>query len=146
MKLPLQGMELMNKAVGHPVVLFDGVCNLCNRSVMYIIRHDPDAVFRFAALQSDIGRQALSKLNQGQEKMSSIVLLKGDKVFTHSTAALSIARQLKGPIRLAYAFIIVPRFIRDGVYNWIARNRYRWFGKKDQCMVPRPDLLNRFIS
>lgn len=139
-------MDMMNKADGHPIVLFDGVCNLCNRSVMFIIRHDPDAVFRFAALQSDAGRQALSMLNQAQENVSSIVLLQGQKVFTHSTAALSIARQLKGPIKFAYAFIIIPRFIRDAVYNWIARNRYRWFGKKDQCMVPGPDLLRRFIS
>jgi len=137
---------MMKNLSDHPIVLFDGVCNLCNRSVMFIIRHDPDAVFRFAALQSDAGRMILAQAKPDQEKMSSIVLVQGEKVFTHSTAALTIAKQLKGPVKLAYACIIIPRFIRDAVYNWIARNRYRWFGKKDQCMVPGPDLLKRFIS
>lgn len=135
----------MKNSHDHPIILFDGVCNLCNRSVMFIIRHDPDAIFRFAALQSDAGRMILSNAKQVQEKMSSIILIQGEKVLTHSSAALTIAKQLKGPIKLAYAFIIIPRFIRDAVYNWIARNRYRWFGKKDQCMVPGPDLLKRFI-
>jgi predicted DCC family thiol-disulfide oxidoreductase YuxK len=129
-----------------PIILFDGVCNLCNQSVQFVIRHDPNSRFRFAALQSDFGRSELTKHQLDSEKLLSIVLLIGDKVYDRSRAALEIARRLDGLMPLMYVFVIVPPFIRNFVYDWIARNRYKWFGKVDECMIPTPELRARFIN
>ncbi|WP_425420769.1 thiol-disulfide oxidoreductase DCC family protein [Phaeodactylibacter xiamenensis] len=129
----------------HPVLLFDGVCNLCNGSVQFIIERDPDARFRFASLQSEEGQAVLSRFENRPSDLSSVVLIQDDQLYARSEAALRVARQLEGGWSLLYAFIVVPRPIRDAVYDWIARNRYRWFGKKDACMIPSPDLQSRFL-
>ena len=134
------------------VVLFDGVCNLCNGAVTFIIDRDPDAYFRFAPLQSEAGgarlepehRDLVHKDLQHGDALESIVLLENGQHFTRSTAALRIARRLRGVWPL-YAFIVVPRPVRDRVYRWIARNRYRWFGKTDACRLPTPELARRFL-
>lgn len=127
----------------HALVLFDGVCNLCSNSVQLIIKNDRNDYFRFASLQSDLGA-ALKK--QHNITADSIVLVEDGKVYTQSSAALKIARRLTGAYPLLYGFMILPRFIRDAVYAWIARNRYRWFGKKEACWIPTPELKNKFIA
>ncbi len=129
-----------------PVILFDGVCNLCNGSVQYVIRHDRDALFKFASLQSDSGQQLLHKYQLPLNNFNSFVLIEEEKIYTRSTAALRVARKLSGMVKLLYGFIIVPAFIRDTVYDLIARNRYKWFGKKDTCMIPTPALKSRFLN
>ncbi len=127
------------------VILFDGVCNLCAASVTFIILRDPSAKFRFASLQSSFGQEQL--INAGfKEHFDTIVLLKDGKVFTRSDAALEVARDLNGLWPALYIFKWIPTIIRNGIYNWIARNRYRWFGKKESCMIPTPDLKARFID
>ena len=129
-----------------PIILFDGVCNLCNRSVQYIIKHDPHAKFSFASLQSNVGKQLLKDYGLAENDLNSFVLIQNNRAFTRSAAALLVARQLKGFIKFMYGFIIVPPFLRNGVYNIIARNRYKWFGKKDSCMIPSPSLKARFLN
>ena len=113
------------------VVLFDGVCNLCESSVQFIIARDTKSVFKFAPLG---------------EASDSIVLMDADKIYRRSTAALRIAKELKAPYNLLYACIIVPRPLRDAVYNFIAKNRYKWFGQKTECWLPTPDLKARFLA
>jgi predicted DCC family thiol-disulfide oxidoreductase YuxK len=132
--------------INNPVILFDGVCNLCNQSVQFVIRHDPRSNFRFAALQSDFGQSVLREHHLHDEELLSVVLLTGTRVYERSRAALEIARRLNGLWPLMYVFVIVPPFIRDLVYDWIARNRYRWFGRRDECMIPTPELRARFIG
>jgi predicted DCC family thiol-disulfide oxidoreductase YuxK len=130
----------------HPVVIFDGVCNLCNASVSFIIRHDPEAVFHFAPLQSEAAHNLLKGESIPIDSIDSVLLVDGGNVYTESTAALMIARKLKGLWRLFYGFMIIPRPFRDAVYRLVARNRYRIFGKREQCMVPEPEVLSRFLS
>jgi predicted DCC family thiol-disulfide oxidoreductase YuxK len=130
----------------HPIILFDGICNLCNGAVQYVIKHDPEGLFRFASLQSDSGQQLLAEYRLEQTDFNSFVLIDENKVFTRSTAALRVAKKLKGLIRLSGGFIFVPSLIRDGVYDLIAKNRYKWFGKKDSCMIPTPELESRFLK
>lgn len=127
------------------VILFDGVCNLCNGAVIFIIKRDNYDVFRFAALQSEPGRKLVAELRIDTSKTDSIILVDGDSYYTKSSAALSIARHLSGGYPLLYAFIILPRFIRDPLYELIANNRYRWFGKKESCMIPTPELKAKFL-
>lgn len=127
-----------------PVILFDGVCNLCNSSVQWIIRRDSRARFRFASLQSDYARNL--PLLQGMLLPDSLVLIVGEKVYVKSAAALRIAGLLGFPWLLLKSGLIIPRFIRDAVYDFIARNRYRWFGKQEFCMMPSPELKSRFID
>jgi predicted DCC family thiol-disulfide oxidoreductase YuxK len=129
-----------------PVILFDGVCNLCNGSVQYVIRHDKQGYYKFASLQSQAGQQFLRQYNLPVKDFNSFVLIEEGKVYTRSTAALKVARKLSGMVQLLYGFIIVPPFIRDGLYNLISRNRYKWFGKKDSCMIPTPALKQRFLN
>ena len=129
-----------------PIILFDGICNLCNGAVQFVIKRDPAAIFSFASLQSDIGQQLLKKFDLPGNELNSFVLIQQDKSYTRSTAALKVAKQLKGPIKLLYGFIIVPVFIRNFVYRIIAANRYRWFGKRDSCMLPSVDLKERFLN
>lgn len=128
------------------IILFDGVCNLCNASVQFVIRHDRHNRFRFASLQSDYGQQLLRREGFSTEELTSFILVEGDKTYRRSTAALRVARQLPGGWSLLYAFIVVPPFIRNAVYDFIAANRYRWFGKQDACMVPTPELRAKFIG
>lgn len=128
------------------IILFDGVCNLCNRSVQTVIRFDKKNSFQFASLQSNRGQALLKQHGLSEKELSSFVLIQHNKAITRSSAALTVARQLSGPIKILYAFMIVPAFIRDGVYNIIARNRYKWFGKQDTCMIPSPELKARFLN
>lgn len=130
----------------HPIILFDGICNLCNTSVQYVIKHDPAAIFKFTTLQSETGWRLLKEYDLSSPGLDSFILIQDGKAFTRSTAALMVARQLKGPVKLLYGFIIVPPFIRNNVYNIIAKNRYKWFGKKDACMIPTPSLQSRFLN
>ncbi len=130
----------------HSIILFDGVCNLCSSSVQFVIRHDPQHHFRFASLQSEFGQSVLNKFNLPTESLQSFILLDNNKFDTASTAALKVAKQLSRGWSLLYAFIVVPAFIRDAVYQLIAKNRYKWFGKKEICWVPSPDLQELFLD
>jgi predicted DCC family thiol-disulfide oxidoreductase YuxK len=127
------------------IILFDGVCNLCNASINFILDRDPRACFRFAALQSPAGQRLLRQHNLSTGELQSLVLIESGRAFTRSTAALRIARRLTFPWNLLYAFIALPRFLRDPLYNLIARHRYRWFGKREACRMPTPDLADRFL-
>ncbi len=128
------------------LLLFDGVCNLCNSSVQFILLRDKKDRFRFASLQSDYGQNLLREHNLPTETFNSLVLVENGKVFKKSTAALRIASKLKGLWPLLFAFIIIPPFIRNFVYDIIAKNRYRWFGKKEECMLPRPEWKQKFLG
>lgn len=130
----------------HPIIFFDGVCNLCQGAIQFIIVRDPKDHFKFASLQSKYAKEKLLPFNVDPAIGDSIVLLENGKVYEHSTAALRIAKGLNGLWPLLYAFIIVPKFIRDGVYRWIAKNRYRWFGKSESCWVPTPALKSKFLE
>lgn len=127
------------------IVLFDGVCNFCNSSVNFVIRKDSSDYFRFLPLQSDKGKSIVAKYNLDPENLQTIILLEGGRIYTRSTAALRIARKLRGGWKLFYGFVIIPAFIRDMVYNFIARNRYKWWGKREVCMVPTPDVKKKFL-
>lgn len=129
-----------------PIILFDGVCNLCNAAVQFVIRHDKKGLFKFASLQSETGRALLKRYDLPATNFSSFVLLQHEKAYTRSAAALQVAKQLQGPLRLLYGLIIVPPFIRNAVYDFIAKNRFKWFGKKDACMIPTPSLKARFLD
>jgi predicted DCC family thiol-disulfide oxidoreductase YuxK len=128
-----------------PIILFDGVCNLCNGAVQFVIKRDPAGKFLFTSLQSTAGQRLLQQFNIPSDNFNSFVLLQNDNVFTQSTAALKVAKQLSGGWKLLYGFIIVPSFIRNAVYKLIATNRYKWFGKREACMIPTPALQNRFL-
>jgi len=132
--------------LSHPVILFDGVCNLCNASVQYVIKHDKKKLFRFASLQSSFGESVLKQYDLPVNTFNSFILLSDNKIYTRSTAALLVAKKLSGLIKLLYGFIIIPKFIRDFVYDIIAKNRYKWFGKKEACWVPTPELKNLFFK
>jgi len=132
--------------INQRIILFDGICNLCNGAVNFIIDHDPKGKFKFAALQSEFGQQQLAELGYDQKDLDSLVLLFDNQVFKKSTAALKIANELNGLYPLFYLFIILPPFIRDAAYDLIARNRYKWFGKRDSCRMPTPELESRFVE
>jgi predicted DCC family thiol-disulfide oxidoreductase YuxK len=129
-----------------PVVLFDGVCNLCNSAVQFIIKHDKKNVFRFASLQSGTGQDLLARYNLPMNELNSFILIENNKAYSRSTAALRVAKKLNGIVSWLYGFIIIPQIFRDSIYDWIARNRYKWFGKKEECMIPTPELKARFLS
>ena len=128
------------------LLFFDGVCNLCNGLVRFIIRHDERERFRFASLQGLPGQRFLQTHGLASGSLDSLVYWRKGKVLTRSSAALNVARDLGGLWSLAYGLIVVPRFIRDAVYDLVARKRYRWFGKRDACMVPTPELRERFVE
>jgi predicted DCC family thiol-disulfide oxidoreductase YuxK len=129
-----------------PVILFDGVCNLCNGAVTWVIERDKRAHFHFASLQSGAASSALAAVNAPAIMPDSIVLLDADGVHVRSEAALRIAAELGFPWSLLSIARIVPRVIRDAVYDYIARNRYRWFGRRDVCMLPAPGVADRFLD
>jgi predicted DCC family thiol-disulfide oxidoreductase YuxK len=128
------------------IILFDGICNLCNSSVQFIIRRDKKKKFLFASLQGKTGQELLQRFQLPADHFNSFILVDGEKVYTRSAGALRTLKELGGGWSLFYAFIILPRFIRDAVYNWIARNRYKWFGKREECMIPTPELRERFLD
>lgn len=129
----------------YKIILFDGVCNLCNDAVTYIIKRDKKNVFKFAALQSEIGQELTSKFNIDTSKVDSIILIDGEKHYEKSSAALRIAKYLSGAYPLLFGFMVVPKFIRNSVYDYIAKNRYKWFGKKESCMIPTAELKDKFL-
>ncbi|MDO7171269.1 thiol-disulfide oxidoreductase DCC family protein [Mariniflexile sp. AS56] len=129
------------------LILFDGVCNLCNASVQYVIKHDSHDVFLFAALQSDIGEQIIKHNKIDVSKIDSILLYTPDAGIDYkSTAALKIASQLGFPQNLMTVFFIIPAVIRNKVYDYIAKNRYKWYGKKESCWIPTPELRSKFLG
>lgn len=129
------------------LILFDGVCNLCNSSVQYIIKHDKKNLFMFTAIQSDAGQKIIKKYNIDTSKIDSILLYSLEKGIDYkSTAALKIANKLGFPQNLISVFFIIPPFIRNWVYDYIAKNRYKWYGKKESCMIPTPELKSRFLE
>lgn len=130
----------------NPVILFDGICNLCNGAVQFVIKHDRAGLFKFASLQSDAGRQLLKSHGLKQTDFDSFVLIQDGRSYTKSSAALMVAKKLDGPVKLLGGFIFVPGIIRDGIYSLVAANRYKWFGKKEACMVPTPALESRFLK
>lgn len=138
----------MDEDPQHPVVLFDGVCNLCAGSVRFVIDRDPEGVFRFAPLQSAVGERLLdgAGFDEAHENLDSVVLVEDGKAYTKSDAVIRIAARLGGPYRLLSPFRYVPKRARDAVYEFVAANRYDWFGKRDRCLLPTPELESRFLA
>ncbi|TAE46510.1 MAG: thiol-disulfide oxidoreductase DCC family protein [Cytophagales bacterium] len=128
------------------IILFDGVCNLCNGAVKFIIKNDTKNEFQFASLQSKTGQELLEKHHLSTTNLDSFVLISDEKYFTRSTAALKVCQKLGKFWQLLYVFIIVPTFIRNFFYDYIAKNRYRWFGKNDACMMPTQAIKSRFLE
>jgi predicted DCC family thiol-disulfide oxidoreductase YuxK len=139
-RLIVRGVCLVEK-----IILFDGICNFCNASVQFIIKRDPQAHFRFASLQSEVGKKMLTKYRI-PEDINSFILIAGERYYTKSSAALRVCKHLKGFWKLFYVFILVPRPIRDCFYHFIAGNRYKWFGKRESCMIPSEDIRKRFLE
>ena len=129
-----------------PVLLFDGYCNLCSNSVVFVIKREKGDVFRFASLQSDIAEKLLKERKTEKVSPDSILLVEANKIYSRSVAALRVAKKLKWPWPLFYAFIIIPPFIRDWFYDAIAKRRYKWFGKKEQCFIPPEDMSYKFYD
>lgn len=135
-------INLENKSI----IFFDGVCNLCNNSVKFIIKRDKHKRFLYASLQSDAARDILLQFKIKNSNLNSIILLENGKLYQKSTAILKIAKQLNGFWKLNYVFIIIPKFFRDFIYDIIAKNRYKWFGKREVCMLPTGDMKLRFLE
>ena len=130
----------------HPTLLFDGVCNLCSGSVQFILKRDPKGAFRFASLQSEVGRKLMTEHGLDPEALSSVVLIENGRAYQESSAALRIARHMAGAWKLLRVLAVIPRPLRDAIYRLIARNRYRWFGKSESCWLPTPELRARFLD
>lgn len=128
------------------LVLFDGVCNLCNHFIQFIIVHDPKAVFSFASLQSDAGKEIIKGIDFKKGIPNSVIYIREGSVFTKSTAALLISKKLNNGLSFFWLLLIVPVFIRDFIYDFVALHRYKWFGRKEACWLPTPELLKRFID
>ena len=139
-------MGALDPVEPNQIILFDGLCNLCNGSVQFIINRDAKKQFRFASLQSSFGNHQLHKFGLATNQLYSIILIKEGRYLQKSNAALEIARNLDGLWPAIYLFKIVPLFLRDWAYDCIAKNRYSWFGKKDSCMIPTPELKSRFLD
>ena len=128
------------------IILFDGVCNLCNSAVIFVIKRDKKNLLRFAPLQSETAHRLLANYNIQIQGMKSFIFIEEGKLYTQSTAALKVCRYFTGLWPLLYGFIIIPSFARDGLYRWIAKNRYKWFGQKNECMIPTPKLQAKFLK
>jgi predicted DCC family thiol-disulfide oxidoreductase YuxK len=129
------------------IILFDGVCNLCNSAVLFIIKQDSKDLFRFVALQSDLGEKIINHIGIDSQKLDSIILYEpGTAYYYKSEAALKIASSLDSFYSMLVVFKILPTAFSNFIYDWIARNRYRWFGKKDNCMIPTPELKSKFLE
>lgn len=129
-----------------PLILFDGLCNLCEASVLFVIKRDPKGSFRFTSLQSEVAGQRLTELGEEAGSVKSLLLIKNGRLYNKSDAALEIVKDLSGFWSALQIFRIIPKGIRDLIYDWIARNRYRWFGKKDVCLLPTSEILDRFLE
>jgi len=136
----------MTPSFNKKIVLFDGICNLCSGSVQFIIKRDKKNQFMFGSLQGEAGRAYLKKYKLPADQFNSFMLVENEKLYTRSAAALRMLKHLGGGWQLLYALMIVPACIRDGIYNWIAKNRYKWFGKKEACWVPAAALKARFLD
>lgn len=129
------------------IILFDGVCNLCNSSIQFVIKRDKDDLFRYAALQSEIGQKLISERNIDTSNIDSIILIEpGIAYYTKSDAALHVGKNLKGYRTISSVFNLIPSGLRNIIYDFVARNRYKWYGKKDQCMIPTPELKAKFLD
>ena len=128
------------------IILFDGVCNLCNASVKFVIKHDKKEQFLFASFQSDAAKEIMLHFNLKNLNLDSIVLIDDGKIYEKSTAILRITRHLNSGFKLLYFFIVIPKFVRDWLYSYIAKNRYRFFGKRESCRIPSLELKNRFLN
>lgn len=129
-----------------PIILFDGVCNFCNSAVNFTLKRNTKADIRFAPMQSEAGQKLLQQYNLPVDDMQSFIFIEAGIVYKQSTAALKVCRHLKGIWPMCYGFMIVPKFIRDGIYSWIAKNRYKWFGVQQACMIPTPEVRARFLN
>lgn len=128
------------------IILFDGVCNLCNASVQFVIKHDKKDIFRFVALQSDLGKEIIKHIGIDQKNIDSVILYEpGVAYYYKSSAALEIAKHLGGFFNFATLFRIIPAFLRNPIYDYIAKNRYEWYGKNESCMIPTPELKSKFL-
>ena len=130
----------------HPILLFDGVCNLCNGAIQFVIPRDPEGTLRFAPLQSDLGETVQESAGLSTDDLETVVLVDDGMAYTKSDAAIRVGEHLGGVYRLLSLGRILPRGLRDRIYDFVAENRYDWFGKKDQCMVPDEDVSDRFIE
>ena len=129
------------------IILFDGVCNLCDGAIQFIIKHDKKDIFRYASLQSELGKKLVAERGLNPEDIDSIMLIEpGVAYYRKSTAALEISRDLSGGYSLLKNFLFLPEIMRDGVYDFIANHRYKWFGKTEQCMIPTPKLKDKFLD
>jgi predicted DCC family thiol-disulfide oxidoreductase YuxK len=135
-------MQLINENI----ILFDGICNLCNSTVRFIVKRDSKAKFKFASLQSEIGQTILQRFNLPIEEFDSFVYVQGDKYFLKSSAALNVIKELRGFWKVLYAFVILPKPLRDFAYNIIAQTRYKLFGKREICTIPTPEMRQRFLD
>jgi predicted DCC family thiol-disulfide oxidoreductase YuxK len=129
-----------------PVILFDGVCNFCNSAVNFALKRNRKANILFAPMQSEAGQRLLKQYKLPVDDMESFVFIENGVAYKRSTAGLRVCRHLRGLWPLCYGLIIVPKFIRDSIYNWIARNRYKWFGVRAECMIPTPEVKARFLN
>lgn len=128
------------------IILFDGICNLCNQSVQFVIEHDSKNQFQFASLQSEFGQKFLKENQLNASEFDSMIFIENEKFYTKSSAPLKAAKYLDATISWTTIFMIIPKSIRDSVYNFIAKNRYRWFGKQESCWLPTPELKAKFLD
>lgn len=138
--------KIRSIAAEHPIVCYDGVCGFCQRVVQFILPRDRAGRFRFTAIQSDVGQALLSHYGLDPQALDTFVFIDNHRAYTRSTAGLRVLRGLGGGWGLLYAFIAVPKPLRNAMYGWIARNRYRWFGRTDACLIPGRDVRERFLD
>lgn len=137
---------MLNLPANKKIILFDGVCNLCDNAVQYVIKHDSKDVFRYVPLQSELGKEILNYLKIDLSKIDSIIMYEpGVAYFYKSDAALEILKELGGILKWSIVFSIIPSNLRNPIYDYVARNRYKWYGKKDACMIPTPELKSKFL-
>jgi len=129
----------------NPIILFDGVCNFCNTAINFVLKQDKKGIFRFAPLQSEVGQRLLQEYNLSTKEFDSFVLIDNGKVYKKSAASLRVMNKLPWYWKEAQLLRIIPTALRDAIYDFIAKNRYKWFGKKEQCMIPTPEMRNRFL-
>ncbi|HWP90847.1 MAG TPA: thiol-disulfide oxidoreductase DCC family protein [Thermodesulfobacteriota bacterium] len=129
-----------------PIILFDGVCNFCSGIVLFTIRRDPEGIFKYAPLQSEAGQGLLRHFGLPTDDFNSFILVEGNKCYQKSTAILRIARRIEGLWPLLYLFVLFPRPVRDFIYDIVVKNRYKWFGKREECLIPTPEIRSRFLE
>jgi predicted DCC family thiol-disulfide oxidoreductase YuxK len=138
---------MLDLPVGKKIILFDGLCNLCDASVQFVIKHDTGDQFRFVALQSDLGQKIVAHIGVNTKNIDSVLLYEpGVAYYYKSNAALQIARNLGGLFHMGTVFRIIPTTLRNALYDYVAKNRYSWYGKKQHCMIPTPELKAKFLE